>query len=483
MNDADQLLRERIRPLGVGPALQDWPDVRRRARAHGHRRIQRRWVVVAVAAAIAALVVGPALGLGGSVLDLFRDPGKPALSRTALHPVMRLSLDKRYGDWSLHKVASDGKTAFYALRDGKGNVVCIGSGREGTKMPFGLQRCGEESALGADRPIYYDLTVEASVENSTPHPWRVTGVAVEEVETIAILAGDERLETPVEDNAFTITKFPPIEFGRVEIVALDGDDNIVFREPLRGFGAAAPPPPPPARPLPPPPPRPRLTPLPGEEPIQRGRSGASSAEVYRSGAVVFRMAPRSRAARLAGPSFGCVKFTPIDGREYPVWAGGTGNLAPTGVELGGTTRGWGEPLVEAPFDGCEVHGSFGRHWNDPRGIRAPVEVPLTPKGRRYFDRRAAARDLALFVRSPRIVELRRLLKRDAAAQLPTAAAIARKVPSRVVAGRNAGEGVIALWTRGRRLVAATTVDGQRLFVETSDGRIARHNLDRLAKVF
>jgi hypothetical protein len=490
MTDPDQVLRKRLRPLGIGPGREDWTDVRRRARAHGFRRVRRRWVAVAVALTLAALAVGPALGLGGSVLDLFRDPEKPALPRSSLHPLTRLQFDRKYGDWSLHRVAGDGKTVFYALRDGGGEVVCVGSGREGRTRQIGM-KCGDESALlGPERPVYYDVVVEATRENSAPHPWRVTGVAVDDIDKVAMVAGQQRLETPVEDNAFTITQFPPGDPSRLEIAALDGDGKVIFSEPLQGFGptSAMPSPmPSPPRPLPPAPPPPRKTPLAGERPLQRGRSEDASVEVYRSGAVVFRMVPGSRAARLAGPYFGCVKFTTIDGRRYPVWeGGGAGNLAPTGVKLQATTRGGGPSLVDAPFDGCEVQGSFGRRWNDPRGVRSPVEIPLTSTGRHYFDRRAAARDLALFVRSPRIAKLRRLLRQNHTASLPRAADITSGLPNRVIAlpeagGRPDGE-QIGLWTDGRRLIAARSVGGNRLFIEIENGRIARDNLDRLTRL-
>jgi hypothetical protein len=69
-----------------------------------------------------------------------------------------------------------------------------------------------------------------------------------------------------------------------------------------------------------------------------------------------------------------------------------------GVQLGG---------VGTPLDGCEVQASIGRRWPDTLGNHAAVEIPLTTAGRRFFADRAAARDVALFVRSRRMHELRR----------------------------------------------------------------------------
>ena len=48
-----------------------------------------------------------------------------------------------------------------------------------------------------------------------------------------------------------------------------------------------------------------------------------------------------------------------------------------------------------------------RTWPDRLHNHAAVEIPLTAKGREFFADRAAARDLALFVRSRRMHELRK----------------------------------------------------------------------------
>jgi hypothetical protein len=143
---------------------------------------------------------------------------------------------------------------------------------------------------------------------------------------------------------------------------------------------------------------------------------------------------------------------------------------------------------KAPYDGCWIQGEYGRRWDDPRGMHAPVEVAFTERGRRFFAERAAARDLAYFVRSPRIKALRRLLKRDPGAALPAAAEVARRFPERVVAlgspTAHPPGGQVGVWTDGRRrLVATRSVGGRRLFVDIRSGRISRHNVEQLAFVF
>ena len=110
------------------------------------------------------------------------------------------------------------------------------------------------------------------------------------------------------------------------------------------------------------------------------------------------------------------------------------------------------------------------------------------RGRRFFTERGAARDLAYFVRSPRIKALRRELKRDPSAVLPAAVELARRFSSRVMPLSSAADlppaGRIGVWTdRKRRLVATRAVGGRRLFVELRSGRIIRHNLEELAFVF
>jgi hypothetical protein len=65
------LLKKHFAPLRNPSNDSDWLDVRRRA-----RRPWRRAVLVAVVAATVALLVAPAFGVGGRVLDLIQ--GKPA---------------------------------------------------------------------------------------------------------------------------------------------------------------------------------------------------------------------------------------------------------------------------------------------------------------------------------------------------------------------------------------------------------------------
>jgi hypothetical protein len=487
MNDADRALRNRLEALDPRSGGADWTDVRRRARAHGFRD-RRRWAAGgALALALVALAAVPAFGVGGTLLDLFEDPEKPALPRTVLDPYMRLEFDQRYGEWSLHEIASGRGTTFYAIRDGRGKVVCVGQGRASHRSEhlFGSLGCSPRARF-RNRPIDYQVSGTASVRQPVFRPYRLTGVAADGVERIELRGGGETLEVAIEDHVFTTATFPRSQ--EIRIVALDDEGAVVFSEYLQGFG-------PrdrvhrPRRVVPRGPTRPepaRLLPLPRRSPIQRGSAGGTTVTIYPPNFVAFRFEPGSAPDRLlAGKAVSpsCFKFVLVDGRRYPFGTGGPSRLYRRELR-----QRWTHVPFKAPYDGCSIQGEYGRRWNDPRGMHALVEVPLTERGRRFFAERAAARDLAYFVRSPRIKALRRALKRDAGAVLPASDEVARRFPERVVALRSATAqppgGQIGVWTDGRRrLVASRVVSGRLLFVELRSGRIGRHNIEHLAFVF
>jgi hypothetical protein len=130
------------------------------------------------------------------------------------------------------------------------------------------------------------------------------------------------------------------------------------------------------------------------------------------------------------------------------------------------------------IDGCEIAGSYGHRWHDVRGTHAPVEVPLGADASRYFERRATARDLALFVRSARIQQARRL----------SGPALLRALGRDVVVLQqrkdDAPAHAVAVWRLGRTTVfSEESADGMRFYVELRDGKIVRHNLRWVASVF
>jgi hypothetical protein len=95
---------------------------------------------------------------------------------------------------------------------------------------------------------------------------------------------------------------------------------------------------------------------------------------------------------LARASYACFKYTRYH-EDVPFELG----FAPQ------TIRGGAIPLngVAPPYDGCELEAAYGRTWPDRFHSHAAVEIAFTARARRFFADRAAARDIALFVRTRR----------------------------------------------------------------------------------
>jgi hypothetical protein len=137
------------------------------------------------------------------------------------------------------------------------------------------------------------------------------------------------------------------------------------------------------------------------EPAQRGSADGFAVVVGHNGAVHFTQTGSTPILRrLVGRSagFGCFRLT----REFGIFTvRGTGDggrfAARVGVDLHG---------VGTPVDGCEVQASVGHLWPDRLHDHAAVEIPLSAAGRAFFADRAAARDVALFVRTRRVQHLR-----------------------------------------------------------------------------
>jgi hypothetical protein len=212
-------------------------------------------------------------------------------------------------------------------------------------------------------------------------------------------------------------------------------------------------------------------------PVQTGSTHGVTVRIHAPNIAVFdtsRIDPSVR--RLVGSRFGFTCFRAANmGR-----GGGGGGAAKHGrfvVRLSG----------KAPYDGCQVSGSFGRRWGSGRSWHAPVELALTAAGRRYFAERAAARELAYFVRSPAMSAVRRALKRETG-EAPPAAELAGRFDGAAVGlaspDANPPEGKIGIWTDADDQIKLTkVVGGKTLFVELREGRIARTNARPLAFIF
>ena len=126
------------------------------------------------------------------------------------------------------------------------------------------------------------------------------------------------------------------------------------------------------------------------------------------------------------------------------------------------------PVAAGRFDACELGGQFGRNWLPRFDWHWPLEIPLTTRGRRWFEDRAAARELGHFVRNGTRNRARVAMKRGA----PAPPATSLRDPARPYIRVSAG---------GDRFAASLTAStGRRFFVEIERGRIARTNAKGLA---
>jgi hypothetical protein len=247
------------------------------------------------------------------------------------------------------------------------------------------------------------------------------------------------------------------------VSALDKDGHVLERElPAnpRRF--------PPLR-LPRGPTQPQLAPPtpPPMRPLQRGAVDGVTVAVGTNGVAVFdtrRMTPHARSL-VGAVSFGCFRLA----REF-------GIFGPRALDISVRMA----PIVRlqfsgvgTPFDGCQLTGDWGHRWPDRNHSHAPVEIALTPGGRRFFADRATARDLGLFVRSPNVRKIRaesgRRLRDDLS-----------RYPIRTLGSATArfSPGQLGYFPtlNGVTFVEWSPI-GKRFFVQVSRGKIKRSNLE------
>lgn len=209
------------------------------------------------------------------------------------------------------------------------------------------------------------------------------------------------------------------------------------------------------------------------EPRQVGGARGVEITAGANGAVLFdARAADELVSRFRGKGVSYVCFTLGSGRARGL--GHWGAYAPTvGLRYFG---------LQTPFDGCEIQGSYGHRWPDRLGSHGAVEVAFTPAARRYYEDRAAARDLALFVRSGEVQRLRRLQGAELAGAL--AASYGDRIVRLARAGAAPPPGRIGYWPGpGRTVFRRLSTTGRTFEVVVADGRVLRHDLGELALVF
>lgn len=138
--------------------------------------------------------------------------------------------------------------------------------------------------------------------------------------------------------------------------------------------------------------RPRLlVPRPGRRIQATERQGVKVA-VYSRGVARFdtrkmdralqRVLPRALGARCFRVRAGAQ----TNGSGGPIPKNGVKNLVMLAMSQHGIT-----PIVRGRFDGCEIATGLGRNWLRRLDWHGPLELPLTQRGVRFFDERAATR--------------------------------------------------------------------------------------------
>jgi hypothetical protein len=365
----------------------------------------------------------------------------------------------------------DGR-AFYRLQLSP-HYTCWGTGQ--------ASLIGEIGSLGCPRVVgAYPLQSEDTARRSDPRGQgplqllRADGVVVDQAVTMALVdtAGKQIETTPVVNNLYSFPGPYPKQFDDfVRVVALDANGTPLKPHPEWGeqqtppeglFGPRATP----------------VNPAIAGAPVQRGDADGVRVSADARGVVVFDSADiDARHKKLVSGrqvGFNCFYIEAQNFRK--IWAAGLSRPWEKRIAF--------KVLKRTPpaFDGCEIQGSYGHRWHDQYGPHTAVEVPLTERGRRYFDARATARDLALFVRSGRTQRIRKL--GGVALIVALKEAYGHSVAMLSSPTATAPAGVVGVNTGGGRTVfSERSVGGIRFFVELENGKIKQENVRGLAFVF
>jgi hypothetical protein len=370
--------------------------------------------------------------------------------------------------YQLFLLGSVGGRAYYRIQLSP-HYRCWGSGREDKLGSVGMVGCA--TVVGA-YPLELDdnVTVATSGANA-PRTVRVAGIVADQAASVALEQDGKTIATvPVKNNLFAFPTPPPRGFIRP--VPLDANGKPLQPHPEWGEHQT--------------PPADLFGPH-GEKitrsklvhVVQHGEAQGVSVAADQDGDVVFDTSAIAPAARHALDSsgrnawFACFQ---VDGQNVRhVRSAGINTQLVDSVAF--KTIG-----IKPRYDGCEAGGSYGHRWHDRYGPHTTIEIPFTPKGARYFEDRATARDLAAFVRSAKTQALR---KKTGPALL---AALNASYPGQLVVlaslHARAPAGQVAVWTNGSRSIFSERShldDG--LYVQLDDGKITHENVRGLAFVF
>lgn len=226
----------------------------------------------------------------------------------------------------------------------------------------------------------------------------------------------------------------------------------------------------------------------GGRPLQQGASQGVRVHVFAPATAIFDLRRIERTPRrlVSGPHglmYGCLKARLRRGIWHTSESMLYRSLKPR-LRFASSRSGQA-PHAAAPYDGCELGGLYGHRWNDAFGTRSAVEVWLTVRGRHFFNDRAAARDLAYFVRSRRVHQIR--LSATPRVGLEW---FVRRYPGRVVElARPSGrvpKDVVGFWIGPRTIVFTVTSSTKRRFfvvAKRASFKLPSKNLGDLAFAF
>jgi hypothetical protein len=477
----------------AGAGNGDWGDVRRRARSRSHR------TAAVVVAALALVFVGVALG--ADLIGVFEPHGK-WIPLESLSPqdrsLVELAMCNREDfartadgaprvvcmddEPTIEEIANDGYEFRWSVRYPSG-AVCTATGRvrgfgAEARHAIGMYDCSASAAEQRyprpDRPITADVAISASSDHPEAQLFEVSGLAGSGIESVGLVESDGSvLRTPVRGRAYSFRDIPDRPW--VALAAFDAKGQEVYREPLRykrETGNA-----PSSTQVPAVPARPQR---PSGAPVQRLATDAAFLEAFANGVVSLRLGDAAY-HRLMEVSDGVSPVTVVCGRlafGAGRWQtiGGVGGALAARELVVRVARPFDQEAVAPPFDFCETNGiGEPQHWQEAGPPRELVEVPLTLLGRRYLDERAAARDLAFFIRAPNLRAAR------------SAPEIARRLGDRVVPLPNrdgsAGAGRVGVWSAGDTIVVSEkTREGRRLYVTIRGKTIGATNVRGLAEL-
>ncbi|MDX6452084.1 MAG: hypothetical protein QOH16_2133 [Gaiellaceae bacterium] len=463
MTDADGVLAARFAATYDHTDTGDWADVLQR---YGPTRARRRRTLL-IAIALIAVLAPTAL----AIRNLF-STGHYSLSNRG-----QLLTKRAHTNWfnghgyKLYLLGTAGGSAFYRAEVAP-HYNCWGRG-DADKIGVATT-LGCPTVVGAYPLQLDDQNIRMPRGARVPTYVRIDGIVVDQARSVALEddRGHRLATTTVKNNLFSFA--PPLPKGFLRVVVLDAQGKPLAPHPKWGEHQSMPvglygPRATEARPA-------RLKKVAQRASAQGVTVSVEAAD--KQPVVDFdssAIAPAAK-ARLTGRHayFSCFAITGDNVRRARV-AGDSGLWKPRfALKMTG--------YVKPPFDGCSVGGTGGHSWHDRYGAHSEVEVAFNERGKRYFEDRAAARDLAEFVRSKQTRSIR--VKTGA----PLVSALKRAYGSQVDVlgsrGAVAPAGRVGVFVSGPTTVfSEQSTVGVRFFVEFRNGKRVRDDLRGIAFVY